>query len=208
AGACHYFLKPINFDEFHHALKSTLRAQRDRCANERRQRALESRLLREKKRLRHTILCAVASLVRTLEARDPYTSGHSLRVRWLVLRLVRRLKLDARGRSELGLAATLHDIGKVSLPESLLNKAGPLSLDEQAIIHQPPAVGERILGPILRNRAILAAIRGHHERFDGLGYPDRLRGNAIPLYARMIALADSFDALTSCRAYRDARPRG
>src|SRR5262245_16259629 len=149
AGACHYFLKPINFDEFHHALKSTLRAQRDRCANERRQRALESRLLREKKRLRHTILCAVASLVRTLEARDPYTSGHSLRVRRLVLRLVRRLKLNARRRSELGLAATLHDIGKVSLPESLLNKAGPLSLDEQAIIHQHPAVGERILGPIL-----------------------------------------------------------
>ncbi|MBI3410183.1 MAG: response regulator [Planctomycetes bacterium] len=207
AGACHYFLKPINFDEFHHALEAALRTQRARSASDRRQRSLETRLLRQKRKLRHTFLCAVASLVRTLEARDPYTSGHSLRVRRLVLKLARRLRLDGRLRTELGLAATLHDIGKVGLPEALLNKAGPLSAEEQAVVQQHPIIGERILGPILRNRAILAAIRGHHERFDGLGYPDHLRGEAIPLPARIIALADCFDALTSSRAYRHARPR-
>src|SRR5207249_8296744 len=131
-------------------------------------------------------------------------SGHSLRVRSYVLRLADALGLDRRLRRQLGLAAKLHDIGKVGLPENVLNKTGALTPQELLVVREHPVIGERILAPIIRSRRVLAAIRGHHERFDGQGYPDGLRGEAIPLLARILTVADCFDAMTSVRAYRDA----
>jgi HD-GYP domain-containing protein (c-di-GMP phosphodiesterase class II) len=98
----------------------------------------------------------------------------------------------------------LHDIGKVGLPECILNKPGPLTNEEFILVRKHPVIGERILAPIIRSRGVRAAIRGHHERFDGLGYPDNLcRGN-IPILARLITVVDCFDAMTSTRAYRQA----
>jgi HD-GYP domain-containing protein (c-di-GMP phosphodiesterase class II) len=102
----------------------------------------------------------------------------------------------------LSLAAKLHDIGKVGVPEAILNKPAPLTLAESVVVRRHPEIGERILRSIIRNRAVLSAIRGHHERVDGGGYPDGLKGTHIPLLARVVTVADCFDALTSARAYR------
>ena len=151
-------------------------------------------------------LAAIDCLVRTLEARDPYTSGHSLRVRALALSLGERLGLEGRQLKRLSLAARLHDIGKVGLAEGILNKATALSIEEYANVREHPIIGERILTPIIRSREVLAAIRHHHERFDGAGYPDGLCGTDIPYLARLITVADCFDALTSARAYRASLP--
>lgn len=202
AGAHHYFLKPINFDEFHHALKSTMRSYQHRREKEKYRRRLEQSLDRQRRELRRTFFSAIDCLVRTLEARDPYTSGHSLRVRDHALELGRRLGLSPRRLKRLSLAAKLHDIGKVGLAEGILNKPAALSVEEYANVRDHPEIGARILAPIIRSKEVLAAIRHHHERFDGGGYPDGLRGGNIPYLARVITVADCFDALTSARAYR------
>jgi HD-GYP domain-containing protein (c-di-GMP phosphodiesterase class II) len=155
---------------------------------------------------RRTFLSAADCLVRALEARDPNMLGHSWRVRTYSLRLADALGLVGRRRRQLGLAAQLHDIGKVGIPDEVLNKKGPLTARETDQVRAHPIIGERILSPIIRSRTVRAAIRGHHERFDGTGYPDGLAGEDIPLLARVIAVADCFDALTSARSYREPLP--
>jgi response regulator RpfG family c-di-GMP phosphodiesterase len=205
-GACRYFLKPINLDEFRHALDATLRTYQLERESERYRLHLERTVRRQTRQLRQTYLSAIDSLVRTLEARDPYTKGHSMRVRRYALCLANEIGLEARQRKQLSLAAKLHDIGKVGIPEGILNKQAPLSKAEFEAVCEHPVIGERILSPIIRSPAILAAIRSHHERPDGLGYPDGLRGGQLPLLARVISVVDAFDALTSTRAYRGARP--
>jgi putative two-component system response regulator len=204
AGANRYFLKPINIVEFRDALDATLAAVRHKRYRERHRRELERAVHRQTQRTRRTFLSAIDSLVRTLEARHPYTKGHSLRVQRYALRLADTIGLEGPLRRRLSLAAKLHDIGKVGTPEAILNKDGPLTDAEHAIIREHPVAGERILSPIIRNPAVLAAIRGHHERLDGQGYPDGLKGDQVPLLARIIAVVDTYDALTSSRAYRDA----
>jgi putative two-component system response regulator len=204
AGVSQYFLKPIHLDEFHHALEMTWQQQVRRVLVGKQKRYLEKAVADEKRKVRSTFYSAITSLVRTLEARDLYTKGHSMRVRSYADLLAKRIGMDDRERKRLRLAAILHDIGKVGLAEGILNKASRLSDEEFAQIREHPQIGERILRPIVRNRSVLAAIRNHHERFDGFGYPDRLIGEAIPRFARIIAVADSFDAMTSARAYRPA----
>jgi HD-GYP domain-containing protein (c-di-GMP phosphodiesterase class II) len=127
-------------------------------------------------------------------------------VRRYAQRLAAGLGLDLRSRRRLSLAAKLHDIGKVAIPETILNKRGPLTPEEFGLVQEHPVIGERILAPIIRSRMVLAAIRGHHEALDGTGYPDGLCGERIPLLARIITIADCFDAMTSSRAYRGALP--
>src|SRR5207248_7010899 len=102
----------------------------------------------------------------------PYTAGHSRRVRDYCLQLAQALGLDRKLCRLLDLAAQLHDIGKVAVPDAILHKPGPLTAEEIAVVRQHPGAGERILAPVVRNRVVLAAIRGHHERLDGTGYPD------------------------------------
>jgi response regulator RpfG family c-di-GMP phosphodiesterase len=206
AGAHHYFLKPIKLDEFRYALAATMRRYRLHQDHQLNRRHLERTVQKRTRQLRRTFLSAIDSLVRTLEARDPYTSGHSLRVRDYAVRLADALCLSQRDRKQISLAAKLHDIGKLGLPEAILNKQGSLSGLEIEAVQEHPVIGERILTPIIRSRTVLAAIRGHHERFDGFGYPDRLAGEDIPMHARIISIADCFDALTSFRAYRQALP--
>jgi putative two-component system response regulator len=206
SGVQHYLLKPVRLDEFQHALQSTWHAQVLQHERQRYQHLLERTVSRQTQKLKQTFLSAIDSLVRTLEARDAYTSGHSMRVRSYALKLARELQLDGWMKKRLSLAAKLHDIGKVGLPEAILNKPAGLSAAEFAVVREHPVLGERILSPIIRDTAVLAAIRGHHERFDGTGYPDALCGERIPLLARVLAVADCFDALTSARAYRAAVP--
>ncbi len=202
AGAEHFFVKPVKLDEFHHVLERTRLAHQQRQVEARYRRRLEKAVRKQTLRVRRTFLSAIDSLVRTMEERDSYTAGHSRRVRAYALRLGRALGLDDRQMRELSLAAKLHDIGKVGVPEAILNKPGPLTLAETLVVREHPIIGERILSSIVRSRAVLAAIRSHHERLDGTGYPDGLKGTKIPLLARVITIADCFDALTSARAYR------
>jgi putative two-component system response regulator len=206
AGAHHYFFKPLQLDEFRHVLETAWRdfhRQQEIC---RAQKSLEGAVRRQARRARHTFLCAIDSLVRTMEEADPYTAGHSRRVRRYALCLGAALGLDVRQCKRLGLAARLHDIGKIGLPDAILHKPGPLTPQEDLIVREHPAIGERILAPVIRSRQILCAIRSHHERLDGTGYPDGLAGEHIPTLARLIAIPDCFDALVTARAYRAALP--
>lgn len=206
AGADHYFFKPIKLEEFRHVLETTWRGYRLQQENRRYRTQLERMVRKQTRRVRSTFLSAIDSLVRTMEERDPYTAGHSRRVRHYALRLAEALDLDERERKLLSLAAKLHDIGKVGVPEIILNKPASLTEDEEQAVREHPLIGERILTPIIRQPEVLAAIRSHHERIDGSGYPDGLAGDAIPRLGRLIAIPDCFDALTTSRAYRKALP--
>jgi putative two-component system response regulator len=206
AGAHHYFFKPIKLDEFRHVLETTWRTFQFQQADRLYRDQLERDVRRQTRRVRRTFLSAIDSLVRTMEERDPYTAGHSMRVRHFALALASAVGLDARRRKLLSLSAKLHDIGKAGVPEAILHKPAKLSRDEERIIQEHPVIGERILTPVIRNREVLSAVRGHHERFNGTGYPDGLSGDQIPLLARLISIPDCFDALTTSRAYRAAMP--
>jgi putative nucleotidyltransferase with HDIG domain len=206
AGAQHFFYKPIKLEEFHHVLEMASRTYREQREDRKCRSRLEEAVRRQTRRVRRTFMSGIDSLVRTIEERDHYTAGHSMRVRRYSLALARAMGLSERLKRRLTLAAKLHDIGKVAIPDTILHKPGVLTQAEEAIIREHPVTGERILTPIIRNREVLAAIRGHHERLDGSGYPDGLRGDQVPLLARMIAIPDVFDALTSSRAYREALP--
>ncbi len=149
----------------------------------------------------------VESLIRALEARDPYTCGHSIRVGELAAKIGAELGLTARAQAEVRLAGELHDIGKIGIEDALLKSDGALSAEEYRRILDHSVIGERILEPLFRDRPVITGVvRWHHERFDGTGYPDRLRGEKIPLPARIVAVADAYDAMTSARAYRDSLP--
>jgi putative two-component system response regulator len=206
AGADHYFFKPIKLDEFRHVLETTWRDYRLQLENRRYRTQLERMVRKQTRRVRSTFISAIDSLVRTMEERDPYTAGHSRRVRYYALRLAHTLKLGERERKLLSLSAKLHDIGKVGVPEAILNKPGPLTCEEHHAVREHPTIGERILTPIIRQPEVLAGIRSHHERLDGSGYPDGFAGDKIPLLGRLIAIPDCFDALTTSRAYRNAMP--
>jgi response regulator RpfG family c-di-GMP phosphodiesterase len=206
AGAHHYFFKPIKLDEFRHVLETAYRTYHLDQENNQRRTELERAVRRQTRRVRRTFLSAITSLARTVEERDPYTAGHSRRVRRYSLLLAEALGLSAAQSRLLHLAAQLHDIGKVAVPDAILNKPTSLTPEEFDVVRQHPTTGERILAPVVRNCTVLAAIRGHHERLDGSGYPDKLRGDRIPLLARVISIPDCFDALTTSRAYRAALP--
>lgn len=204
AGAHHYFLKPIKLDEFHHVLETTWHTYLSRRQENHHRSQLERAVRRQTRRVRKTFLSGIESLVRALEERDLYTAGHSLRVRKFALMLADELRLNEKDRKRLSLAAKLHDIGKVGVPETILLKKGSLTEAEMNVVREHPVMGERILRPIVRQREVLSGIRHHHERYDGSGYPDGLRGERIPLLARLITIPDFYDAVTSDRAYRAA----
>jgi putative two-component system response regulator len=204
AGAHYFFLKPIKLDEFHNALRFAFASHRLRRQRELSRQKLERQLVTRTRHLRSTFASAIHSLVRTLEARDPSTAQHSIRVRHLAGRLAESLGMTDRQLRQVRLSAKLHDIGKVGVAEGILNKIGSLTEEEYGCVRDHPMIGERILSPIIRSRTVLQGIRHHHERYDGSGYPDGLAGDRIPLIARIVTIADCFDAMTSVRIYRTA----
>jgi putative nucleotidyltransferase with HDIG domain len=149
---------------------------------------------------------AIRALAMALDARDPYTSGHSERVSALSVAIGRQMRLDAPTLEVLRLGALLHDIGKIGVSDHLLRKAGPLSVEEFEVIKTHPTVGSRILRNVRFLDPHLPIVELHHERPDGGGYPFGLKGDAIPLPARIVHVADAYDAMTSGRAYRPALP--
>ncbi len=146
----------------------------------------------------------ILSLASALEAKDPYTHGHSERVGFLASRIAGWLGLPEDECENLLTAGLLHDIGKIGVPETLLNKPGRLSEEELLAVMAHPVLGEEICRPLRSARLALPMIRHHHERYDGTGYPDRLAGESIPFGARIMGVADAYDALTSSRSYRDS----
>jgi response regulator RpfG family c-di-GMP phosphodiesterase/pSer/pThr/pTyr-binding forkhead associated (FHA) protein len=141
------------------------------------------------------------SLVNAIEAKDPYTMGHTARVAKLSVGIGRELGFNAKRLERLKMAADLHDIGKIGVKEGIINKAGALTDEEYEDIKTHVEMGEKILRPITFLADLLPYIRGHHEKWDGTGYPDGLKGEATPLEGRIIALADAFDAMTTQRTY-------
>jgi hypothetical protein len=155
--------------------------------------------------LQDFLMATVKSLVSAIEAKDSYTSGHSERVNLLSMLIGKKMGLCPSDMETLRWASILHDVGKIGMPETILLKPGKLSPAEFEIIKEHPERGHRLLAPIRQLQEAAISVRAHHEMFDGGGYPRGLAGGDIPLLARIISVADTFDALTSTRPYRNAR---
>jgi putative nucleotidyltransferase with HDIG domain len=157
-------------------------------------------------RLERANLSFATALVATLDARDRYTAGHSAAVATYAHDIAVRMRLSAREQELAHLCGLVHDVGKIGLPAGLLEKPGALSLEERRQMEQHSIIGERILRNVEDYAEIAEIVRHHHERVDGNGYPDQLADGEIPLLARIIAVADAYNAMTSDRPYRDAMP--
>ncbi len=156
------------------------------------------------KDLRELFYKTLKSISAALDSKDPYTHGHSMRVTLYSLILAKELNLDEKMLEEIETAGLLHDIGKIGIPQSILCKPGKLTDEEFAIMKSHPEQGEKMLNGIKKLSIISNWLKTHHERWDGKGYPLGLSGEDIPLSARIIALADTYDAMTSTRSYRKA----
>jgi putative two-component system response regulator len=146
------------------------------------------------------------SLARSIEGKDPYTHGHCERLAEYSARLGEHLQLPEEQLIALRRAGVVHDVGKVAVPDAILLKPGRLTAEEWTLIKEHPVVGERICAPLKSFRLVLSIIRHHHEKLDGSGYPDGLRGDAIPVTARVLQIVDVYDALTTDRPYKKAFP--
>ena len=187
------------------------RVERDPAADYRRLHAAYQQSLRyaeDVRRLYHQMQRAICQsllgLANALEAKDPYTRGHSERVAALSRRIASALGMAPAIVDVVGQAGLLHDIGKIGVPEAVLRKPGPLSREEWGVMRAHPVIGAQIVSPFEFFEAAARVIRHHHERWDGSGYPDGLTGTAIAIEARIVAVADVYDALTSVRSYRPA----
>jgi len=185
AGADDFLNKPVRKEELLARVKSLVRIKR--FTNE-----LESA---------ETVVFTLAA---SIEAKDPYTEGHCDRLSRYSWALGERLGLSPEDLIALRRGGVVHDIGKVAVPERLLLKPGPLDAHEREVMEAHPLIGERICAPLRSFRQVLPIIRWHHERQDGTGYPDHLRGDQIPIVARVLQTVDIYDALTTDRAYRKA----
>ncbi len=201
-GAYDYLTKPFNLDELLMSVNRALEKRRLELENRDYQLHLEQKVEDQAGKLRTSFLGAVTALAYALEAKDRYTSGHSQRVSEISVDVARELGIPIEEAEKIRVAGLVHDIGKIGIRESVLNKAGKLTEEEYRQVKSHPATGERILTPIMDTVEILKIVRHHHEHYDGTSYPDGLAGEEIPLGARILALADSYDAMTSERPYR------
>ncbi len=156
------------------------------------------------KELRELFYKTIRAISNALDTKDSYTNGHSLRVTLYSMILAKQLGLDEDYMEDIEIAGLLHDIGKIAMPKSILCKNGKLTDEEFAIMKSHPVRGEKIVINIKKLQMISEWVKSHHERWDGKGYPDALKGENIPLAGRIIALADTYDAMTSTRPYRTA----
>lgn len=204
AGAYDYVTKPFNLDEVSFSVRRALEKRRLELENRDYQQHLEQKVEEQSQKIRASFFNAVTALAYALEAKDVYTSGHSQRVTEISVAIAERLELPEESIEKIRLAGLVHDIGKIGVREVVLNKPGSLTDEEFEHVRLHSETGERILKPIVDDEEILKAVRHHHERYDGTGYPDGLKGEQVPRLARIIAVADTFDAMTSERPYRKA----
>ncbi len=203
-GAYDYITKPFNLDDVMLSLERALEKRRLELENKEYRQHLEDRVTEQAGRIRASFLNAIRALAYALEVKDKYTSGHSQRVADVSAAIAKELHLSEESIDKIVLAGLVHDIGKIGVRESVLNKPERLTNEEFQHIQNHPVIGEHILSPIAGDEEILKHIRNHHARFDGTGYPDRLKGYQIPMGARILAVADAYEAMTSERPYRKA----
>jgi putative nucleotidyltransferase with HDIG domain len=205
-GALDYIAKPAMLEEVRARVVKALE-KRDLLLQKRfYQKNLELRVRMQATRIKELFLQGVQTLAHALEAKDAYTSGHSMRVSRYAVATAIRLGFVGERLEDVRLGAELHDIGKIGTREAVLNKPGPLTEEEFRHITEHTVLGEKILAPLARESpSVLRIVRSHHERMDGRGFPDRLVGDLIPPEARIVAVVDAFDAMTTNRAYRASR---
>ena len=219
-GAFDYLVKPSRMEHIADVIGKAIRYREimrekfelDRKKEEYRlslERSIESTALELNetyRKLKTANMQTVQALAETIEAKDQYTQGHCERVKNLSLKLAQRLALPDDQMEALEIAALLHDIGKIGIPERILNKSGPLEPEENEVIKMHPIIGAQILSIVELFAKAVNGVRHHHERWDGQGYPDGIAGEDIDPLARIISLADTFDAMAQTRPYRGALP--
>lgn len=198
-GADEYLLKPISPHDLSGRVFGAMEGRAKIAAKERRERSAEMAGL-------VGFLRGVHSLVNSLEMKDQYTRDHSKKVASIAVTMARQLPgMNRRSIREIRVGALLHDLGKIGVPQEILHKNGPLDPEEWKIVKMHPEYGHRILQPMAKSYPeVLRIVRHEHERWDGNGYPDGLAGEAIPLGARLVMVADTYDAICSTRPYRKA----
>jgi response regulator RpfG family c-di-GMP phosphodiesterase/signal transduction histidine kinase len=204
SGADDYVTKPFSGTELKARIQALLRIRSVEAELSLANRNLKMRTNDLVERQKTLFIAMVKSLVSALDAKDIYTRHHSTRVTEYTLKIAGKMNFGVREMADLELAALLHDVGKIGVPEYVLNKKSKLTEEEMGLIRQHPAHAESILKPVVELNQISKIVRAHHERYDGTGYPDKLRGLEIPLAARIMAVADTYDAITSDRPYRGA----
>lgn len=202
-GALDYVAKPFHLDEVRARVSQALDKRRLIIENQSYQHHLEDRVQAQARRIEELFLEGVHALVHALEAKDAYTRGHSMRVATYASGIARALGLGVDQLDTITLGSELHDVGKIGVSEAVLHKPASLTPEEYRHVMEHTVIGARILGPLMRDApGALAIVRSHHERLDGTGVPDGLKGDDIPLEARVVTVADAFDAMTSVRPYR------
>ena len=204
AGADDYISKPFDSTELKARIRALLRIRQVESELALVNRNLKMRTSDLVDQQRSLFLSTVKSLVSAIDAKDEYTRHHSTRVTEFTLKIAGKMGFSEKELGDLELASLLHDVGKIAVPESILNKPGKLTDAEFTLIKEHPSRGESILRPVIELKEMARVVRAHHERYDGTGYPDRLKGREIPLGARIMAIADTYDSITSERPYRKA----
>ncbi len=201
-GAYDYIVKPFNLDQVLVSANRALDKRRLENANREYQRYLLQIADERAAETRRLFYSMTQVLIHLLDLKAPYNEGHSLRVAEKARYVARELKMTDDGVRKIYLAALLHDVGMILVEDLLLNKESVLTAEEQRRIQERTAMADEVLRPILDDEEVLKCIRHNRERYDGTGYPDHLKGNLIPLGARVIAVVEAFDAITSGRPYR------
>ena len=168
---------------------------------------LEAEVQSKREEKEQLLINIVQTLAGTIDAKDSYTKGHSSRVAAYATEIARRCGYDEDAQADIYIMGLLHDIGKIGVPDAIIQKTGRLTDEEFAYIKKHPVMGDKILKNIKNKSELAIGARWHHERYDGKGYPDGIKGEDIPEQARIIAVADAYDAMTSCRSYRDPLPQ-
>ncbi len=203
-GAYDYLVKPFNLDEVSLSAERALEKRELVLENRDYQQHLEQRVEEQAGKIRASFFNAITALAYALEAKDKYTSGHSERVAEISVAIAREMDMPQDEINKIKLAGSVHDIGKIGVRESVLNKPDKLTGSEFGEIKRHCEIGEHILSPVVDSTEVLKTVRHHHERYDGTGYPGGLKWEQIPLGARILAVADTYDAMTSERPYRAA----
>jgi len=204
AGVYDYITKPLNLELLSFTIQRAVERYRLQTENRDYQQNLESRVQERRREVSLTLRNAIEALVHALEAKDEYSEGHARRTAEEAVLLGKRLDLSDDALEQLRLAALLQDIGYIGIKEGITSKPGRLTPQEYEHVKTHPIIATRILEPIDELRGLIPIVRHHHERYDGRGYPDGLSGEDIPYGARILSLADVYDALISPRPYRSA----
>lgn len=209
-GAMDYLTKPIELADLGRAVQRALKRREmlleNRHLNEWLKEEVTTRtaeLQRERHRLERVSTATLEALVNALEAKDPYLRGHSARVADLSANIATEMGLPEEDVDRVRMAGRLHDLGKIGTRDAVVSKEGPLTVEEFEHVKQHVIIGAQILAPLTHLGDVVSMVKSHHERFDGTGYPDGLRGEEVPLGGRIIAVAEVYDALTTARPYQD-----